>query len=202
MDAIAFLALGDVFTSAMSGNTILFGIALGQGRLSAASHSLVAFLGYVCGVAGAALSLRDPAAGLGRTLAVEVLVLAAFAAYWTARGGPVESFDIYVLIALSAVAMGLQGAIGRTIGRPGIPTIVITSTLTAIIGTVCERILRREGPTPVTPTMPQVVSFIVYLASAVLTGWAIGRWRAAVPFLPLAAVLMLVTGRRLRMLRL
>src|SRR4051812_41106296 len=78
MDAIAFLALGDVFTSAMSGNTILFGLALGQGRLSAASHSLAAFAGYVIGVAGAALPLRTATRGIERTIALEALFLAAF----------------------------------------------------------------------------------------------------------------------------
>jgi NaMN:DMB phosphoribosyltransferase len=32
------------------------GLALGQGRMSAALHSLAAFAGYICGVAGAALA--------------------------------------------------------------------------------------------------------------------------------------------------
>src|SRR3954451_15728496 len=134
MDAIAFLTLGDVFTSAMSGNTILLGLALGAGRISAAWHSLAAFVGYVAGVAGAALPLRTPTRGIERTLALETLFLAAFAGLWTACGGPVTS-SVYGLIILSAIAMGLQGAVGRAIRIPGIPTIVITSTWTAIVGT-------------------------------------------------------------------
>jgi uncharacterized membrane protein YoaK (UPF0700 family) len=202
MDAIAFLTLGDVFTSAMSGNTILLGLALGQGRMSAASHALAAFVGYVVGVAGAALPLRTPSRGIERTLVLEALFLAAFAGLWTARGGPVSPPEVYVLIILSAIAMGLQGAVGRAIRIPGIPTIVITSTLTAIVGTFAERVLARDRPALAAPTRQQIGTFLIYLASAVVTGFAVSRWLAVLPFVPLAVMLALASGLRLRLLRL
>ena len=188
MDAIAFLTLGDVFTSAMSGNTILLGLALGEGRMSAAWHSLAAFVGYVAGVAGAALPLRTPTRGIERTLVLETLFLAAFAGLWTACGGPVRS--------------SLQGAVGRAIRIPGIPTIVITSTLTAIVGTVAERMLARDRPVLTAPTRQQIGTFLVYLGSAVVTGFAASHWLAGLPFVPMAAVFTLTLGLRLRMLRL
>jgi uncharacterized membrane protein YoaK (UPF0700 family) len=141
MDAIAFLTLGDVFTSAMSGNSILLGLALGQGRMSAASRSIAAFIGYVLGVAGAALPLRTPTRGIRRTLVLETLFLAAFAGLWTVSAGSVHPTAIYGLIIPSAIAMGLQGAVGRSIRITGIPTIVITSTLTAIVVALAERVL-------------------------------------------------------------
>jgi len=202
MDAIAFLTLGDVFTSAMSGNTILLGLALGQGRMSAALHSLAAFVGYICGVAGAALPLRDARHGVEQTLRLEILFLAAFAAFWAVRGGPMGQSDVYALIILSAVAMGLQGAVGRAIRIHGVPTVVITSTLTAIVGAIAERILKREPRLFAPPTRQQIVSFIAYLVSAVAAGFALTRWRDALPFVPLAAILILVLGLRSRLLRL
>ena len=201
MDAIAFLTLGEVFTSAMSGNTILLGLALGQGRIYAAFHSLAAFAGYICGVGGAALPLRRPR-GIELTLGLEILFLAAFAGFWAIRGGPAGPFELYVLILLSAIAMGLQGAVGRAMRISGIPTIVVTSTLTAIIGTIAEKILSRERPILATPTRHQITSFLLYLASAALAGFALTRWRDALPFVPPAAVLALVLGLRSRMLRL
>src|SRR5215211_435816 len=85
MDAIAFLALGDVFTSAMTGNTVLLGLAIGQGQVSAALHSLAAFLGYALGVALAVLPLRRPARGIEHTVFLEALVLAGFAGVWAVR---------------------------------------------------------------------------------------------------------------------
>ena len=200
-DAIAFLILGDVFTSAMSGNTVLLGIALGQGRIAAASHPLAAFIGYVAGVAGAALPLRMPTRGIEWTLLLETLFLAAFAGLWTASGGPITPLEIHALIILSAVAMGLQGAVGRAIGVPGISTIVITSTLTAIIGTLAERLLSRERPALTTPTRQQIGAFLSYLAGAITAGFGGSHFFAGVPFLPLATVLALALGLRLRLLR-
>jgi uncharacterized membrane protein YoaK (UPF0700 family) len=202
MDAIAFLTLGDVFTSAMTGNTILLGIALGQGRMSAASHSIAAFIGYVAGVAGAALPLRTPARGIERTLVLEMLFLAAFAGLWTACGGPVRSTVVYGLIVLSAIAMGLQAAVGRVMRIPGIPTTVITSTLTAIIAALAERVLARDRPVFTAPTREQIRTFLVYLGSAVMTGLAVSHSLVVLPFVPLGAVLTLVLGLKFRLLRL
>lgn len=202
MDAIAFLTLGEVFTSAMSGNTILFGLALGQGRLSDASHSLAAFAGYVIGVAAAALPLRAASRPIERALGFEALLLAAFAGYWTAVGGPRGPLAVYPLILLSAIAMGMQGAVGRAIQVPGTPTVVITSTLTAIVAGLAERALgRRPQPHPA-PTGPQLTSFCLYLAGAVVAGVAASRWLTALPFVPLAAVAALAVGLRANVLRL
>jgi uncharacterized membrane protein YoaK (UPF0700 family) len=201
MDAIAFLALGDVFTSAMTGNTILLGLAVGQGRVSAALHSLAAFLFYACGVALAALPLRRPARGIEQTVLLEALVLAGFAGVWTVRGGPVGPFEVYLLIILSALGMGLQGAVGRTIQIPGIPTIVITSTMTALIGTLAERALSRDRRVVTPATWQQLVSFLVYLASAIGAGFAVSSWLALLPFVPLAGIVILATGLQLRLLR-
>ena len=202
MDAIAFLTLGNVFTSAMSGNTVLFGLALGQGRMSAASYALAAFVGYVVGVAGAALPLRTPERGIERTLFVKTLLLAAFALLWTALGGPASPIEIYALIVLSAVAMGLQGAVGRVVGIPGVPTIVITSTLTAIVGTIAERAISRDRPALAHSTRHQLTTFASYLASAIVAGFAVSHWPGIAPFIPLAVAVTLTSGLMLRLLRL
>jgi uncharacterized membrane protein YoaK (UPF0700 family) len=91
MDAIAFLALGDVFTSAMTGNTVLLGLAIGQGQVSAAMHSLTAFLGYAFGVALAVLPLRRPACGIEQTVVLEALVLAGFGRSGAGQRGHLRS---------------------------------------------------------------------------------------------------------------
>jgi uncharacterized membrane protein YoaK (UPF0700 family) len=202
MDAIAFLTLGNVFTSAMSGNTVLFGLALGQGRMSAASYALVAFVGYVVGVASAALPLRAPARHIERTLMVEILFLAAFALFWTVRGGPTTPIEIYALITLSAIAMGLQGAVGRAVGIPGVPTIVITSTLTAIVGTIAERAISHDRPALSQSTRHQITTFASYLASAIVGGFAVSHSPTIVPFIPFAAAVTLAAGLTLGPLRL
>src|SRR5262249_37245042 len=65
VDAASFLALGTVFSSVITGNLVLLGVAAGTGRAELAVHSGVAMAGYVAGVAaGAPLAARrHPAAG-------------------------------------------------------------------------------------------------------------------------------------------
>lgn len=77
MDAIASSKWGEVFTSAMSGNTVLLGIAAAQGNFTGAMRVLAAILGYVVGVALASLPFGRSTPG-GSKLAI-VLFIVAFA---------------------------------------------------------------------------------------------------------------------------
>ena len=54
MDALGFFALGGALPSAMTGNTALLGLALGQGHPVAAAPPFAAGLGFVLGAALAA----------------------------------------------------------------------------------------------------------------------------------------------------
>ena len=194
MDTIAVLALGHVFTSAMSGNTILLGLAIGQGELAATSRALAAFAGYVVGVAAAAVTLKTPVHGIRRTLGVELLLLAAFAIWWIVRGATADPPDPYGLIILSAIAMGLQGGVGRALRVTG-ATIVITNTLTAIIGSLAERALAHQRPLASTATWQQIAAFLAYLVSAVIAGLAVWAGRlGALAFVPLVVVLLVWLG--------
>ena len=58
-DAVAFLTFGNVFTSAMTGNTALLGIAVSRGHLSDALLGLLALTGFIVGAATAA-AVRAP----------------------------------------------------------------------------------------------------------------------------------------------
>jgi uncharacterized membrane protein YoaK (UPF0700 family) len=201
MDAIAFLVLGGVFTSAMSGNTILLGLAISQGHFSAAVHSFAALLGYLTGVSVASLLLAKSERGSGWMLGLEALFLAAFAALWLFAGDPVHSSVVYGLIVLSAVAMGLQGAIGRTIGIPGIMTVIFTSTYTEIVGDLVERALAGHRPLLTGLAAQQLTALAAYLGSAVVGGIIATHWLRVTTLLPLAAILVLLVGLRQRWLR-
>jgi uncharacterized membrane protein YoaK (UPF0700 family) len=200
MDAIAFLKLDEVFTSAMSGNTILLGLAVGQGRVSAALHSFTALIGYIIGVAIASLPLSLSNRGSSQTLALEAVFLAVFAGLWAITGGPLHPPVMYSLIVLSAIAMGLQGAIGRWLKIPGIMTVIFTSTYTAIVGGLTERIAAGSRPLLTLLAKRQLTTLAIYLGSAMLSGFVILHWLMIIPFVPLAAVLILVFGVRLRLL--
>ncbi len=183
-DVLAYLGLA-VLTSAMTGNTALLGIALGQERVAATSRAFAALAGFIIGACGATLlgHLRWPGA-LRAALGFEVLCLTLFALVWLAWGpGGVVS---YLLIVLSAVGMGAQSVAARRIDLPGIPTVVFTSTLSSICVAGTEAMLNRRPLSA--DTWRQVAAFFAYLGGAALAGVLGARSLAPVALLPLAAV--------------
>ena len=138
VDAISYLGLGHVFTAMMTGNTVLLGLALAQGEVLAALRSILALIGFAIGVfAGAMIVEREsyPAewpAAVTVALAFETIILAIFAANFILLDN-IHGGMIFLLIVLSAFAMGVQSAAVRRLGVPGIATTYITGTLTSLM---------------------------------------------------------------------
>jgi len=192
-DAIAFLKLGTVFTSAMTGNTVLLCISLGQGRGSAALQSFAALVAFVAGAAlAAAWSGRPAPSGrlppsLVPLFVLEVACLAAFVAVWFATGLASDGAT-YTLIALSAIAMGVQGVAARHINVPQVNTIVFTTTIISVITSLTYAAMRAERRVPF-DTKRQIGILLVYACGAVLIGALIARENRIYVWVPLAAVL-------------
>src|SRR5271156_2013818 len=55
MDVASFTRLGSVFTSVMTGNIVLWGLAAARGSLTLFSHTAVSISGYIAGAAAGAL---------------------------------------------------------------------------------------------------------------------------------------------------
>jgi uncharacterized membrane protein YoaK (UPF0700 family) len=171
IDALSFFALG-AFTSAMSGNTILLGLALAQGKIRAASSSLFAFAGYVLGVAaatplGVSAPHAEPPRVLRRALLVEAALLVTFAALWAAGVElPVPETLQRGLLVLAGTAMGLQSATARKLNAPGVNTVVFTSTLTAIMGALSDAAWYWEARRIRPETWRQIAAFLFYLGGA------------------------------------
>jgi uncharacterized membrane protein YoaK (UPF0700 family) len=138
VDAISYLGLGHVFTAMMTGNTVLLGLALAQGEVLAALRSILALIGFAIGVfVGAIIVEResDPAewpAAVTAALIFETVILIVFATIFILLGNS-RAGIVYLLIILSAVAMGMQSAAVRRLGVPGIATTFITGTLTSLM---------------------------------------------------------------------
>ncbi|HEX5505555.1 MAG TPA: YoaK family protein [Thermomicrobiales bacterium] len=212
VDVVSYLGLGRVFTSNMTGNTILLGLALGQERGLAALRSGVALAGFLAGVAVAAAIVRraddrevwPPAVTVA--CAVECAVLLAFAA-WGARVGAVaDRWPVYPLIALSAVAMGIQSTAVRALGVSGVTTTFITGTWTSLISGVVRRFrpadgTRREDRQAGEGARLQAAVVGVYFVAAVAGGAAEGRWLLAAVALPAAAVALVTAAAALRFRR-
>lgn len=212
MDILSYRQLGQVFTSAMTGNAALLGLDLGQGNLPATSRNMAAFVGFLIGLGVGASLLRGHRGGSGwsrattRILLVEEALLVAFAAVWHFGAGPSSDRLLYGLIALSAVAMGIQSAAAHHIGVPGVTTTYFTGTLTNIVvGAV-----GRGSPPTIAGQPPRGIrwpasAFLAYVSGAALTGLLLPHPEpmpavaptvelAALPAVSIAVVLLVALG--------
>jgi uncharacterized membrane protein YoaK (UPF0700 family) len=146
VDAIGFTRLGGVFTSVMTGNMVLLGVAAGKGDVSLALHTGIAFLGFVAGslvgarVAGHAHENDEiwPRPILV-ALVLELVVFLIFATWWEmTSGAPVGSAE-YGMLSINAVALGVQSAATLRFGISGLSTTYLTGTLTQLLAGVAKR---------------------------------------------------------------
>lgn len=139
-DAIGFLALGSAFTSVMTGNMVLFGIAVAHRDLTALGLTATAIASFVTGAAVGARVAGTAAEGdsywpraVTRALAVEVAAFLVFAGFWWTLGGaPAPSVQL-PLLALNAAALGLQSSAIQRFGVSGLSTTYLTGTLTSVV---------------------------------------------------------------------
>jgi uncharacterized membrane protein YoaK (UPF0700 family) len=110
-DAIGYLALGNVFTSAMTGNLALLGIALAHRDGERVGRVVVSLVCYMVGAAIGARIARtaepgDPVwpSAITRALAIEAV---AYAATGWAVGARSSIFGKAALLGLGAIALGI-----------------------------------------------------------------------------------------------
>jgi uncharacterized membrane protein YoaK (UPF0700 family) len=187
LDAVGYLTLG-IFTANMTGNTVLLGIAIGQGNWPAMVRVLLALVAFVGGAAAGALVLRGRQ--MGSAFGLEAVCLAVGVAAWLHLRQPYPGRVIpdptaFPLIALLSAAMGAQSAAVRRVGEQRISTTYVTGTLTSLaVDTVSGILARREGtPRPPDPagSARSSLSLLIgiwtsYVAGAVAGGFAQQRW--------------------------
>jgi len=141
VDATSFLVLGQVFSSVMTGNLILLGVAASNHDATQAIHAGVAIAAYGAGVlAGAPMAARGSgASGQGRiwppavtlTLALELCLLVAFAVGWELSPASHHGGEGLALLILLAAAMGMQSAAVSRLGK--MSSTYMTGTLTGVL---------------------------------------------------------------------
>jgi uncharacterized membrane protein YoaK (UPF0700 family) len=138
VNAVTFVRLGGVFSSVVTGNLALLGIAAGQREGSLAVNGSLALAGYSVGVLAGTLMARAAPSDqrawprqTTMTLAAELVVLAGFSAGWLAADGhPARSAQL-ILLAVAAVAMGMQSTAVRHLGH--VSSTYLTSTLIGML---------------------------------------------------------------------
>jgi len=187
VDAASYLGLEQVFTANQTGNTVLLGIAMGEGNGHAVLRSSVSVAGFFVGVLIAAVVMRGTSAGwtsrVNVVLALEAAVLALMAALW-------EPLGVLALICVVSAAMGLQSAAAQRIGVPGVTTTFITGTLARVAIRLVDR-----GDTP--PERTPALSWLVYLLGAI-AGGALSRWTSDALTVAAGAVLVALSALPVR----
>jgi uncharacterized membrane protein YoaK (UPF0700 family) len=194
-DVMSFLMLGNTFTSAMTGNTALLAIAIGQGQLVSALLSFLALAGFVFGVA-VATTIYNPSKGtvLRPLFLLEVACLACFVAAWYFVDRKAQGVGLDALILLSATAMGTQAVVARHINAPGINTIVFTSTLVSIVMSVTGALARPSLHPPVgRNTLRQIEIFLAYGLGGLAAAFVAWRQIPVIHWIPFIAVLAAIT---------
>ena len=210
VDAVGYLGLGQIFVANMTGNTVLLGLALGQAKGQAALRAVVALAGFIVGVAagvaivgpGRERSAWSPA--VTAALALELVVLVAFAVGWFFAEAEPAGLAVYPLIVLPALAMGVQSSAVRRLGVPGVATTYITGTLTDLTEGAIAR-LRPAVSAAVSEddrseqTMPSARGLVLpadvwlaYGAGAVIVGIIAVRWPSSVLSVPVVVLALVV----------
>ncbi|WP_406435469.1 DUF1275 domain-containing protein [Streptomyces sp. NBC_00631] len=186
IDAVSYLGLGHVFTANMTGNVVILGFAAAGTPGFSVPRSATSLAAFLLGAAvGGRVAARFGAGSRRRwtrvTLAVEAALLAVSAVAALAWSGTTATR--YVLITLTAFAMGLRNANVRKLGvRDLTATTVLTTTLTGLLS---ESRLG-DGSSDRSPRRAAAVAAL--FAGAVLGAWLILRHSPGVPLAVAAAV--------------
>lgn len=136
VDSVSFLELGNVFVANMTGNIIFLGLGLGGSGTEIALTALSTgsfCAGAVLGGRVAFTRLAHRGRLLGAATATQAGALAAAAVIVANLGHRPEPGRL-ATIAVLAVSMGWQYAIVRRLEVPDLRTVVVTTTLTALVG--------------------------------------------------------------------
>jgi uncharacterized membrane protein YoaK (UPF0700 family) len=206
VDAVSYMELGRVFTANMTGNTVLLGLALVQAESAAAVRSAFALVGFLVGSAlGAWIVDREHVGGawpptVTVALGLEWLMLIVFAVSWQFVNSVVPASGASAtLVALSALAMGVQSAAARRLDVSGVATTYITGTLTSfatrLMGWLSFIIARLNSPLPTRPARGAgllAAVWLVYLGGAVVAGAATLLDRALAVVFPIVLVMIVI----------
>jgi uncharacterized membrane protein YoaK (UPF0700 family) len=202
-DVASFTRLGGVFTSVMTGNIVLWGLAAARGSLSLASHTAVSIGGYIAGVAGGtwiAHGVKDGPAPTEASragvlpvhviwvLLAELTLLAGFTVGWEVSGGSPAGWAQFSLLATLAAAMGMQSSAVKDMGLTEVSTTYLTGTLTGLVSSLAS-------PGQDTPHGLRRFGVLIGLvAGASLCGLFVATAADGVPALPLAALITTIAA--------
>lgn len=192
VDAISFLRLGQVFTAAMTGNTVLFGLALFHVLSSPPVRYLIALGGFVIGAVLSSIILHRSTETTGWIPLVKICLLFEFvlllvaAILVTSRISQSPS----LLVCLLGGAMGVQTVVARRVGVSGVTTTVLTVTIVTLVDAVIWKLAKsgRKSTTNLTNLFMWLGSIVLYSIGASICGLILIHSLSLAMWLPVVIV--------------
>ena len=218
VDAVGFLALFELFTAHMSGNSVWLGASFGLGDWRLGLHHLFPIPLFVVGVAVGTTMVelarqRRVRAPFVAPLLLEAVLLAGFmlaGSAFVVDGAlrPQTVWAFYLLAALPALAMGLQNATLRRVAGQTLHTTYITGALQSFAEdgvhylfwlreqTRAAGYRRALRGSPAQPALRAAAAsallWLAYVAGAVSGGFSKHEWELHALILPLGVLAVIV----------
>jgi uncharacterized membrane protein YoaK (UPF0700 family) len=165
IDAIGVITLGGLFVSHMSGNTAALGAAFGQGDWSTGWPHLFAVPIFLAGLFLGYLWIGDSSRRCAGIFLTEAVLLALFGlGLWLTGGLPVNTPGYFLLATPPLLAMGLQNATLRQIGRSSFPSTYVTGVLDRLAKAAALCVHFRGTPRAAAEREEAFASLLVWLA--------------------------------------
>ncbi len=206
VDTLGFVALFGLFTAHVTGNFVLLGAALagsGQGALL----KLLAFPAFVLGVLASRAAVRtrrtsEPRAAARTLYLLQALFLCLFLAaglFAAPIGDPAAPATLLCGLT-GAIAMGVQNAHAKLVGRAGVPNTVMTGNVTQAVLDGFDALFlpdvnggRRAARDRLARTMPALAGFGAGAVAGAEAYVHVSFWALSVP---LALIGWLAAGSR------
>ena len=201
-EAICFLTFGKVFTAAQTGNLVLFGIGVEGTRQPAGPNPVTVVISLAAFAAGAALAtpvlkafdgdqeteddnvFRAWPRRVSIALAITLILQVGFLAVWIPAVSPASL--AYILMGLSALALGLQANAIRDLHVPGISTTAFTATFIDLFSGLATWSLTARSVQRLAATMVSMA------AGAFLGDWMLGHAHRYAPVVPVAVTAVVI----------
>jgi uncharacterized membrane protein YoaK (UPF0700 family) len=205
VDAIGYLTLTRLFTAHMSGNTVAFGVSLGQADLATFVERGVPICIFILGIALGTIvvELEERRAVRHPFVALYCVEIALLASFWVlfanvAPSGSVgvgRGWPFFVLAGLLTLSMGLQNATLRRVGDQSVPTTYVTGLMTSFAEALAHLVVPHRYQTPATRRIAIVLALWGgYIVGAVAASFSQLRWSfgaIALPVIGLAVVIVI-----------
>jgi uncharacterized membrane protein YoaK (UPF0700 family) len=194
IDAVSYIGLGRVFVANMTGNVVLLAFAAAGVSGLSITRALSSLCGFLIGALIGGKLGTSMAAGNERRLILSAGILEAlliFAAAVSAIGFDMRSStpvpQLYAMIVLTALSMGLRNATVRQLRIADVTTTVLTLTLTGLAAD--SSVAGGSNPRPA-----RRIFSIVALFAGALSGAYLLRYGVALPLFVTGACVLLTTA--------